>query len=256
MQVARNDLHLQMGGVWQSRLKRRYQLVIRLKANECYQKLLCSLSSYINLLNLLNLQGLHNQLLAPGRFQTSSPWSRPLTNSKLKEVLVLVLVFDQSFGQLFGQLVAIRPLLDELLALSQSDCSRMSCLTLVAWSVDSSWLFACVNRLAYWFFCIAILNCLWLHQAVVCWVCQAIVRNFGQSMVWLVGRLLVRSVDWFNRSWHRPRPWSRPQWVDAFDIVLAIIFLSGSRRNHSPEQSHIHIGPPPGSPTHIARLFR
>ena len=33
-------------------VKHRYQLVIRLKANKCYQKLLCYLSSYINFLNI------------------------------------------------------------------------------------------------------------------------------------------------------------------------------------------------------------
>ena len=65
--------------------ERRCQLVVRLKANKYYQELLCFLSSYINLLNLLNLQGLHGQLLARGRFQTFSSWSRPLTNSNLKE---------------------------------------------------------------------------------------------------------------------------------------------------------------------------
>ena len=51
MQVARGDLYLQMGGViivqtlW---IKCRYQLVVKLKANKCYQELLCYLSSYIN----------------------------------------------------------------------------------------------------------------------------------------------------------------------------------------------------------------
>ena len=65
-------------------LERRCQLVVRLKANKYYQVLLCSLSSYINLLNLLNLQGLCSRLLAPDRFQISSPWSRPLTNPNLK----------------------------------------------------------------------------------------------------------------------------------------------------------------------------
>ena len=64
--------------------KRRCQLVVRLKANKCYQELLCFLSSYINLQILLNLQGFRGQLLAPGRFQTSSPWSRSLTNSDFK----------------------------------------------------------------------------------------------------------------------------------------------------------------------------
>ena len=53
IQVARGDLHLQIVGVitvqtfW---VKCRCQLVIRLKANKCYQGLLCSLSSFINLL--------------------------------------------------------------------------------------------------------------------------------------------------------------------------------------------------------------
>ena len=54
MQVAQGDLHLQMGGViivktlW---VKRRCQLVVGLKANKCYQGLLCYLPSYINLPN-------------------------------------------------------------------------------------------------------------------------------------------------------------------------------------------------------------
>ena len=66
MQVAQNYLHLQMGGGFNSansfRAKRRCQLVVRLKANVCYQELLCFLSFYINLLKLLNLQ--RNCLLA------------------------------------------------------------------------------------------------------------------------------------------------------------------------------------------------
>ena len=53
MQVARGDLHLRMSGVQQCRVKRRCQLVVRLKANECYQELLRSLSSYINFLSRL-----------------------------------------------------------------------------------------------------------------------------------------------------------------------------------------------------------
>ena len=46
-----------------SRVKHRCQLVIRRKANKCYPELLCYLSSYINLLNLLNLQGLRRRFL-------------------------------------------------------------------------------------------------------------------------------------------------------------------------------------------------
>ena len=55
MQVAWGDLHLQIGRVitvqtlW---VKRKCQLVVRLKANKSYQELFCSLSSYINLLNI------------------------------------------------------------------------------------------------------------------------------------------------------------------------------------------------------------
>ena len=110
-------------------LERRCQLVVRLKVNKYYQELLCSLSSYINLLNSLNFQGLRNRLLAPGRFQTSSPWSRSLTNSKPLAVLVLVLVFGQSFlGKVcrdptalrwVARFVAIRLRLDESLNLGQ-----------------------------------------------------------------------------------------------------------------------------------------
>ena len=60
-----------------------------------------------------------------------------------------MLVFDQLFSQLSGQLVVIRPLLDESIALSQSDRSRISRSTLVAWSVNGSRLFAYVNCLAH-----------------------------------------------------------------------------------------------------------
>ena len=61
MRVAQSDLHLQMGGVitvqtlW---VKRGCVLVVRLKANKCYQELLCYLSSYINLLNIRLCLGL------------------------------------------------------------------------------------------------------------------------------------------------------------------------------------------------------
>ena len=60
MRVARGDLHLRMGGVIVQtlRVKRKCQLVVRLKANECYQELLRYLSSYINLLNIRLCLGL------------------------------------------------------------------------------------------------------------------------------------------------------------------------------------------------------
>ena len=72
MQVARSDLYLQMGGVitvqtlW---VKRRCQLVVRLKANKCYQGLLCYLSSYINFLSIR----LCGQIQASSRFQIFCP---------------------------------------------------------------------------------------------------------------------------------------------------------------------------------------
>ena len=59
-------------------------------------------------------------------------------------------MFDQLFGQLFGQLVAIRSLSDELLALSQSNHFWISCSISIAWSINDSWLFTCVNCLAHW----------------------------------------------------------------------------------------------------------
>ena len=58
MRVAWRDLHLQMGGVQQLKVKCRCQFVLKLKANKSYQELFYFLSSYINLLNLLKLQGL------------------------------------------------------------------------------------------------------------------------------------------------------------------------------------------------------
>ena len=55
MWVARDDLHLRMGGViivLTLCIKRRCQLVVRLQANKCYQELLRFLFSYINLINI------------------------------------------------------------------------------------------------------------------------------------------------------------------------------------------------------------
>ena len=108
-------------------LERRYQLVVRLKVNKYYMELLCSLSSYINLLNLLNLYGLCSRLLAPGRFQTSSTWFRPLINSDLKgsactRACIYPIVWsvghDPTALRRVACFVAIRPLLDKLLDLN------------------------------------------------------------------------------------------------------------------------------------------
>ena len=104
-------------------------MIVRLKANEYYQELLYSLSFYINLLNLLNLQGLRGWLLAPGRFQFSSPWSRLLTNSDLKGdacICARVCPIVWSVGRNTIALkwvacfVAIRPLSNELFDLGRS----------------------------------------------------------------------------------------------------------------------------------------
>ena len=43
--------------------------------------------------------------------------------------------------------------------------------------------------------CVTVLDCLGLHQAVVCWICWAIVHDFGWLVNWLVGRLLFWSVS-------------------------------------------------------------
>ena len=69
------------------RVKHRCQLLVRLKANKCYQELLCYLSSYINLLSIRLL----GWLLVPDQFQTSSPWSRPLVNSGPHSIISSIL---------------------------------------------------------------------------------------------------------------------------------------------------------------------
>ena len=124
-------------------LERRCQLVIRLKANKCYQELLCYLSSYINLLNLLNLKAsaVGSWPLAGSRPLAPDPDLWPTLNLWRCLYLLSCLVNCSLVRP-----VAIRPLSDELLALSQSDRARISCWT----SVDGSWLFACVNLLAHW----------------------------------------------------------------------------------------------------------
>ena len=175
------------------KLERKCQFVVRLKANKYYQELLCSLSFYIKLLNLLNLQGLCGRLLAPGRFLTSSPWSRPLTNSRphpIPSVIFAVIVIVQSIT--FRLVSAFA----KVAGLAKPSFS-------ITWLVDLDW--SIVGLIG------------WLSQ--------------------LVGQLLV-------------------QLVDAFDIVLAIFFLSGSRWNHSPEQLLIHIKPSPGLHLLFARSSR
>ena len=83
----------QWAEVKQCGFKRRCQLVVRVKANKCYQKLLCYLSSYINLLKIR----LCGRLKAFGQVQAFSPWSRTHTGSRPLAVLILDLVFGQLF---------------------------------------------------------------------------------------------------------------------------------------------------------------
>ena len=139
------------------------------------------LFSYINLLNLLNLQDLRGQLLALGRFQISSPWSRPLTDSKPLTVLVFFLVFGQSFlGKVcrnptalrwVARFVAIRPRSDESLDLGRWFSVVRSC--------------KCSCPLA------PLHNRSRLSSASPssrCRVCRAIVRDFGRSVLACVNR--------------------------------------------------------------------
>ena len=83
------------------KVKRKCQLVVRLKANKYYHGLLCYLSSYINLLNIR----LCGRLQVPGQFQTFSPWSKTYTGSRphpMLLVIVIVCMFIQTFAIILG----------------------------------------------------------------------------------------------------------------------------------------------------------
>ena len=163
------------------------------KSLQILSGLLCSLFSYINLLNLLNLQAFRSWLLAPSWFQTSSSWSRPLTNSRPYPIPSAILA-----------------------------------MIVIIWSIVS-WLvlaFAKVARLAEPLFSMT-----WSVSFD-----KSIVGMFGW-LVQLVGQSLVCLVN-------------------AFNIVLMVILLGGSRRNHSPEQSRIYIGHLPELLALFARSFR
>ena len=75
--------------VWTLQVKCRCQLIVRLKVNKYYPELLIFLSSYINLLNLLNLKAsaVGSWPLAGSRPLAPDPDLRPLA------ILVLVLAF-------------------------------------------------------------------------------------------------------------------------------------------------------------------
>ena len=154
------------------KVKCRCQLVVRLKANKCYQELPCSLSFYINFLNFLNLQAFCSWLQTPGRFQTSSPQSIPLVNFRpypIPSAILAVIVIVQSI--IFQLVLAFA----KVAGLAKPSFS-------ITWLVSLDWLI------------VGLIN--WLAWLV------------SQSLVWL---------------------------VDAFNILLAIIFLSDLRRNYSLE---------------------
>ena len=179
------------------RVKRRCQLIVRLKANKCYQELLCSLSSYINLLNLLNLQGLRGWLQASSRFQTSSLWSRSQTSDLCRYSYSFSCLFDQLFlGKVcrnpttLGWVVWLWSL-DQLFATSfvcnsgpLHNRSRLS-----STSLSSSLSGLPSNRAQL---CVTVLDCPRLHQAVVCRICQAIMRDFGGLVARSVGFCLCK----------------------------------------------------------------
>ena len=182
-------------------------MVVRLKANKCYQGLLCYLSSYINFLNIK----LCGWLQAPSWFQTFSPQSRTHTGSRILAVLVLILVFGQLF---FGKVccnpitlkwvahfVAIQPysafgcsiILGLLFGLSVNrlflilfvcnfsplrNYSRLS-----STSPSSHLLSLSSNRARL---CVIVFDCSRFCRAVICRFCQAIVCNFGWSLGWSV----------------------------------------------------------------------
>ena len=150
MRVARGDLHLwicRVITVQTLRVKCRCQLVVKLKANKCYQRLLCYLSSYINLLNIR----LCGRLQAPGRFQTFSPWSRTLADfgpCLILEVIVIVLVFVWSIGRHHSWLcrtIVLDRSVDCLVkrpiafGLTEPSVSIVRSLIFDLWSFDHSW---------------------------------------------------------------------------------------------------------------------
>ena len=199
MQVAQSDLYLQMGGVvtiQTLQVKCRCQLVVRLKANKYYPELLNFLSSYINLLNLLNLKA---SAVDSWPLAGSKPLALDLDLKPLA-ILVFVLAFGQSFfSKVCHNPTALRWLarpwsLDWLFATSfVRDSGPLRNRSQLSSASPRSCLSGLLSNRAQ--LCITILDCPWLYQAVVCQVCRAIMRDFGRLVDWLVGQLLVQSVS-------------------------------------------------------------
>ena len=124
----------------------------------------------------LKSQGLRGRLLAFDQFQTFSLWSRSQTSNLWRYSYLFSCLVNYSLVRS----VAIRPLLDELLALSQSDRARMSCSTSV-----NGCLRLCLFTTSV--LCVTVLDCLRLHRVVVCQVYRAIMHDFGGSVGWPVG---------------------------------------------------------------------
>ena len=124
MQVARSDLYLQMDGVitvqtlW---VKRRYQLVVRLKAIKCYKKLLCYLSSSTSGLLFIVVTALFVAILLglqKVKKLRHSPWNpsslRQITWQSLKELIFYSLRLMYQIGQ--GDFSTFWQFTDELFA--------------------------------------------------------------------------------------------------------------------------------------------
>ena len=134
-------------------------------------------------------QGLRGRLLAPDRFQTSSPWSRSQTSDLWRYLYLFLCLVNRSLVKS----IAIRPLSDKSLVLSQSDCAQMSRSTLVDGCLQ-------LRLFATPVLCVTVLNCPRLYRAVVCQVCWAILRNFGGLVGWLVGSCLCKSFSTIGSS--------------------------------------------------------
>ena len=87
------------------RVKHRCQMVVKLKANKCYLRLLCYLFSYINFFNIT----LCGPLKAFGRFQTFSPWFRTHNGFRphlTLALIIIILVFVYLIDWLIRRLIA------------------------------------------------------------------------------------------------------------------------------------------------------
>ena len=176
-----------------SSIQRRCQLVIRLKVNKYYQKLLNSLSFYINLLNFLNLKA-----SAVGFWPLAGSKSlAPDSGLRFLAIVVLVFAFSQSFlGKVCRNPTALwwvaQPWSLNWLFATPFVCDSGPLHTRSRLSLAS--LSSCLSGLLsnYTQLCLTVLNCPWLHQAIVYWVCRVIMHDFGRLVNWLFGFSLCK----------------------------------------------------------------